>query len=289
MATAGNDPTYLLNFWERLQKNPSHRSVTQLFSFLLHEGISFTEDGCFLAYKSVRDDYRDHHSGTFVNKPGAVLEMPRNKISDDPRHACHEGLHVGALSYAQTFGGSGSRIVICKIAPEDVVCVPYDESQRKMRVSRYEVIGNYGCLLPSTVYKPEQLRNEDYRPDPAPAAHLIDEDDPPDDEDEDDGSLDAEGEEEEREGDVFPDDVEKGDLTEASKPEEKPAVKEAGGVEVPKEYQHYLDEGTEELMEHYLDELRKYATYGLKIVGASKIGGGKMALIARIMEVVRPK
>ena len=40
-----------------------------------------------------------------------------------------------------------------------------------------------------------------------------------------------------------------------------------------------------ELMEQGLDPLRKYAAHVLKIVGASKIPGGKYALVNKIAEV----
>lgn len=157
MATAGENPSALFNFWEKLQRNPSMRSVQQLWTFLQHEGIPLTSDGCFLAYKGVRQDYKDQHSGTCDNSPGAVHEMPRNQISDDPNEACHVGFHVGALEYARTFA---ARVVICKVDPENVVCVPYDANAQKMRVCKYEVIGNYGSQLPSTTFK-EEVDEED--------------------------------------------------------------------------------------------------------------------------------
>ncbi len=40
----------------------------------------------------------------------------------------------------------------------------------------------------------------------------------------------------------------------------------------------------QKLLEFSLDELRKYATYGLEIVGASKIAGGKTALVGKILK-----
>ena len=36
MAKKGENPTFLMNFYDRLQKNPSKRSVDQLFDFLNH-------------------------------------------------------------------------------------------------------------------------------------------------------------------------------------------------------------------------------------------------------------
>lgn len=151
MATAGEDPSVVLRFYERLRKNPSWRSVQQLFTFLDKDNIPFTKDGCFLTYKSVRSDYKDVHSGKWDNKPGVVNKMPRNEISDDPNEACHVGFHVGALGYTRSFGGG--KMVICKVDPEHVVCVPYDSSQEKMRVCEYKVVGEWnGEPLDSTTF-----------------------------------------------------------------------------------------------------------------------------------------
>ncbi len=152
MATLDKDPTYMFRFWERLQRNPSNRSVTQLFSFLDHEGIPIDADGCFLAYKAIRQDWTDVHSGKVLNTVGSRPKMARNLISDDPNHACHHGYHVGAIKYAEDFGPNDRRIVIVRVDPAHVVCVPSDCSARKMRVEEYEVIGlNSGRTMPSTV------------------------------------------------------------------------------------------------------------------------------------------
>jgi hypothetical protein len=150
MSENGDDPRSLMRFWARLQENPSGRSVEQLFPFLAHHNIPIDQDGYILAYKSVRRDYKDHHSGRFDNSVGRVHKMKRNRISDDPRAACAEGFHVGALAYARGFGGGNSRLLICRVDPADVVSIPYDSHQQKMRVCRYKVIAHYGEPLPST-------------------------------------------------------------------------------------------------------------------------------------------
>jgi hypothetical protein len=157
MAKEKTSPEFLLKFWELLQGNPSKRSVTQLYDFLAHQNIPIDEDGYILAYKSVRRNYMDHHTGKVDNSVGAVPEMPRNHVDDDPHSACSDGYHLGALSYAQGFGGaSKSRLMVCKVNPADVVSIPRDSSSRKMRVCKYKVIGHYGEALPSTVYDTEQ-------------------------------------------------------------------------------------------------------------------------------------
>jgi hypothetical protein len=260
MADEGKDPSCWLKFWTRLQANPSYRSVNQLYAFLVHEGIAIDEeDGFILAYKSVRSDYLDHHSGKHDNHPGAVCEMPRNKISDDPNTPCHEGFHVGALKYASTFGSDNKRIVICKVDPADVVCVPYDSSQMKVRVCKYVVVGNYsGQPLPSTSFKVDVGEPVDYE---------FEEDDS------DEVSFDDEFEDE-------------SDADNEEVP--APRVAKPPKAETPAMLWNMLDSMPEAgLMGEALATLRPYASNHLKIVGACKIIGGKEALVKRILEVRR--
>lgn len=284
MATGGEDPTPLFKFWERLKKNPSWRSVKQLWDFLSHQGIPLTKDGTFLAYKSVKADYKDVHSGQFDNKPGVVNEMPRNQISDDPNHACHEGFHVGALGYAKSFH-SGGRIVVCEVDPENVVSVPYDSSSQKMRVCKYKVIGNHnGTLLPDTTFV------DDRGSDEAEEAET------------DDSVFNAEDNYNpekdflatpcEECGKRIPD----ADPSEDNKFHDpscslyKEEKKKAQSVEkrVSKKGFAKLDNlDMLGLLKESIEDLRRYAGKGLQIVGASKIPGGKTALVAKILEVRR--
>lgn len=275
VASENGNPDPLLKFWERLQKNPSWRSVQQLFPFLEHEGIPITDDGCFLAYKGVKEDLRDVHSGQFDNSPGKVHEMPRNKISDDPNEACHYGFHVGAEHYATNFG---QRTVICKVAPEDVVCIPYDSDQQKMRVCKYEVIGFRGGTMPSTTITREDIPDP-YEDEIPP---LNEEDIPDPDEDEA-----YESEEENYEEDYGEAVVHEPTLP-ASKPKEENIIPLPSRKSVPRAYQKYQKMDAAKLMAQQISDLRAYATHGLAIVGASKIPGGKSALVSKILEVREP-
>lgn len=152
MAEKGDDPTSLMKFWANLQENTSYRSVKQLYSFLQNMNIPIDEEGYVLAYKGIRRDYKDKWTGTIDNSPGSIIEMDRNKVSDDPNVACAEGLHLGSLDYAQGYASEG-RVVVCRVNPRDVVSVPNDHNHKKMRTCRYEVLGNYGDKLDSVSFR----------------------------------------------------------------------------------------------------------------------------------------
>lgn len=139
MFEQGFDIRPLTNFMKNLFSNPSKRAVDELYGFLEVGNMPITEDGHFLAYKKVREDYKDVYSGTFDNSVGQVVSMVRNKVDENKDNTCSSGLHFCSFEYLKSFGGS--RIMILKINPADVVSIPSDHFQQKGRTCRYEVIG----------------------------------------------------------------------------------------------------------------------------------------------------
>jgi hypothetical protein len=141
----------LCNFLCRLKKNPSKRAVDELYGFLENNDLPITPEGNFYAYKKVRNDFMDIHSGTFDNSPGSVCEMPRNEVNEDKDQTCSSGLHFCSIEYLPRFGnGSGNRVVILEIDPADVVSIPSDYNNAKGRCCRYTVIAEHNAKEPST-------------------------------------------------------------------------------------------------------------------------------------------
>lgn len=143
MMREGFDAESMIKFLENLMSNPSKRAVDELYGFLEATALPITEDGCFLAYKRVRDDYRDFYTGKMDNSIGTVLEMPRNQVDEDKDTTCSYGLHFCSLSYLPHYHGGQGRVLIVKINPADVVAIPNDYNNAKGRAARYEVIGEH--------------------------------------------------------------------------------------------------------------------------------------------------
>lgn len=129
----------LVRFWRLIQQNTSFQAVNGLFRFLLTGNFPITEDGHFIAYKGVADDFKDWHTRTMDNTPGAVVEITRNQCDEDPNNACSSGLHVASYTYATTHYGNG-HIVEVKVNPMDVVAVPFDHASHKLRCCKYVVL-----------------------------------------------------------------------------------------------------------------------------------------------------
>ena len=182
-----------IKFVENLMSNPSKRAIDELYTFLEYGKLPITEDGCFLAYKRVRGDYKDVYSNTVLNKPydqmtigevdslpyttkqGVTVEcgddgettisMPRNKVDDRSEVTCSDGLHFCSLEYLKSF--SGERVVILKINPRDVVSIPVDYNNTKGRCSSYVVAGEYEGAMTSPAFTKSVYSSDgsDYDPE----------------------------------------------------------------------------------------------------------------------------
>jgi acyl carrier protein len=139
----GFDVQPMLTFLENLMQNPSMRAVDELYGFLEQNSLPITEDGHFVAYKRVRDDYMDFYTGKMDNSVGKEVKMERNQVDDDKDRTCSKGLHFCSLEYLPHYYSNQGRIVIVKINPADVVSIPSDYNNAKGRACRYVVIEEY--------------------------------------------------------------------------------------------------------------------------------------------------
>jgi hypothetical protein len=156
MIRAGDDNyTGFVAFLENVQRNPSKASRKGLFKFLDKHDLVITEDGYFIGYKGVRDDgtsstagqeevtvtladgTMEVHKGHIPYPVGATIEMPRSLVDPDRDTACSVGLHIGNYRYAT---GWATRLLTVKVHPGDVVAVPSDSDDEKIRAHRLTVL-----------------------------------------------------------------------------------------------------------------------------------------------------
>jgi hypothetical protein len=138
----GFDISPWTNFMEKLYTNPDPYSITQLYTFLERAKLPLTPDGDFLAYKYVRKDFKDAHTGTMDNSIGQVVWLDRAGCDNNPDNHCSRGLHFCSKGYLPHTTQNGSyAIVLVKVNPRDVVSVPNDHNCEKARTCRYEVVG----------------------------------------------------------------------------------------------------------------------------------------------------
>ena len=168
-----------IRFAEKVYRNPRPWVADELDLWLATSNLPLTEDGDFLAYKKIRDDYFDIYTGTFDNSPGRVCWVPEEEVDTDRNRTCSTGLHFCSQSYLPRFGdSSGNRVVVLKINPEHVVSIPSDYDNAKGRCWRYEVVAeipvdqvadkvwekvavDYGTPEPATIVEKKVKRPRD--------------------------------------------------------------------------------------------------------------------------------
>lgn len=159
LVNEGEDVTAWVKLLENIKQNPNPDSVKQLYRHLDSYNYTVTQDGMILAYKGVRTTkgyagvpeegvYYSTVSGhAIVNgedingyvpqRIGDIVEMPRSEVTFDPNVTCSSGLHVADWGYAQTMGNT---VLAVLVNPRDVVSVPTDYKDAKVRVCRYKVL-----------------------------------------------------------------------------------------------------------------------------------------------------
>lgn len=161
MSSAGQDPAPFVSFMEKLATNPSEQSRNDLYRWLKDRDFTITDNGDFLAYKGVRDDGTSVHAGFAIrngvevndhvlNQVGDVISMPRSQVDGNAEVACSTGLHAGTWEYASQF--SRGKVLTVQINPRDVVSVPNDSNDQKLRVCRYVVVEAVSSALQSPVW-----------------------------------------------------------------------------------------------------------------------------------------
>ena len=150
---------YLLNFVKNLYINTSDRVIKELLPFLQMHNISITDDGHFLAYKGLSGDYKDVWTGKVDNSIGVINYMHRKDVNDDKTVCAAGGYHVGSYAYAKNY--SRGQLVICKVSPADVVCVPEEFDLGKIRTCKYEVLCDCTKELEIGVYSAEELKQDE--------------------------------------------------------------------------------------------------------------------------------
>lgn len=151
----------LVYFWKKLRKNPSANSKEQLYGFLELNHHPITSEGNFIAYKKVDrqgNKLVDNYTKKLDNSIGKIVSMPREQVVEDKNQTCSRGLHVAAWQYAT--GYAGTVLIEVIVDPTDVVSVPVDYNNQKMRVCRYKVSCEVGAGGKAHVENLKTDRNE---------------------------------------------------------------------------------------------------------------------------------
>jgi len=157
----------LQRFLERLSKVIDKRghSVQELLHFIERADLPIADDGTIVGYKILcfssydKDVFVDPHTRKVHQRVGSRVSMAESLVDPSRRIQCSSGLHVARRGYIAGF--RYDLITLIKVAPEDVIAVPYNEPD-KMRAAAYHIVARvpeegYHLLLrnkPMTSHEP---------------------------------------------------------------------------------------------------------------------------------------
>lgn len=132
----------MAKFLERAASVKRGHSVEDLLKFVQKGELPFADDGTVLVYKRLKPTNKpgvfvDVYSGKVEQSIGSFVHMQEKLVDSNRGKDCSNGLHVARRDYLHAF--SGDVVVLCKLAPENVIAVPsYDA--RKLRAKGYHII-----------------------------------------------------------------------------------------------------------------------------------------------------
>ena len=152
-------------FMARISKVVDERrhTVSELLTFLDKADLPIADDGSIVAYKRLKSDGAeymvDSHSGKVKQKVGSRVFMKPEMVDPNRNNQCSNGLHIGRRDYMGSF--SGDTVIICKIAPEDVIAVPADYSGAKMRCSGYHIVHRLNAQAMQAVCSGQKMTGDE--------------------------------------------------------------------------------------------------------------------------------
>lgn len=127
-------------FLRNMLENPFIEATQEIYEYCKNMDFEITSDGCFLAYKKVREDLGSFHDhGQTKHVIGEYTEVEH--FDTNRRNYCSNGLHFCAKSYLYSYGNNEGTTIIVKINPKDVVSIPTDYNFAKGRCRRYLTVG----------------------------------------------------------------------------------------------------------------------------------------------------
>jgi len=124
-----------------LTDNVSNSVLNRLYDFISANSVQITDDGMIICFKKVNSEFKDIYSRSFDNSVGKIVQVRRNQVDENINKTCSYGLHVCAAHYLDSYGSDyNNRVVKVLLDPADVVSIPSDYNDSKVRCCSYTVI-----------------------------------------------------------------------------------------------------------------------------------------------------
>lgn len=132
-----------IKFMDLCYQNPNPTVVDNLYDFMETSGIMLDEEGWVVGWKKVNSDGYDLHSGKVLYEVGKTVKIDRSSCDERTANSCSYGLHVGSKNYSESFHSGVGKILLVRLNPKNVVCVPEYSQWEKLRTCEMEVLEEF--------------------------------------------------------------------------------------------------------------------------------------------------
>lgn len=141
----------LIKFWEKVRLNPSYRVNRCLFDFIEANNIVINENGNLIMYKIVKrtdnkEVFLDLYTKKIEQRFNVEVRVDKNQVDDNIDVTCSQGLHCCSWQYLPHYGSAVSghdAILLCEVDPTDIVAIPRDYNNSKIRTCAYTPLSEY--------------------------------------------------------------------------------------------------------------------------------------------------
>lgn len=142
----------LIKFWEKVRLNPSYRVNRCLFDFIEANNIVINENGNLIMYKIVArtndpEVFLDLYTRKTEHRFGTPVDpMDRKDVDDNIDNTCSFGRHLASWQYLPHYGScvnGKDAILLCEVDPTDIVAIPRDYNNSKIRCTTYTPLSEY--------------------------------------------------------------------------------------------------------------------------------------------------
>lgn len=134
----GFDTKPFAKFLTKMGQNKRPHVRAELADFVFARKIALTPEGDMVLYKRVNERFKDFRTGKFDNSVGSVCR--EENVDENRDNECSSGLHVCGFDYLPHFNAGSGKVIAVLVNPKDVVAVPRDCRNAKMRVMEYKVL-----------------------------------------------------------------------------------------------------------------------------------------------------
>ena len=130
----------IIKFLEKLLKVDSRLVFESICDFIgCHPSIIIDDEGDLILWKHIDENFCAIHpnpDGTYnKHEIGVPITMNRHEVEANRNVTCSKGLHVCAKEYLTAY--DGNIVCKCKVNVLDIVSIPTDYNNAKIRVCKY--------------------------------------------------------------------------------------------------------------------------------------------------------